>query len=100
MESSNCAINFTRLEHKTPYTIILFGSTSHSANHFEFEIEYTGVELVMKKGYIPENVLSVFKDDLNDIFDYGPFDKKRINREFKKLNRWMYSITGDTVTRK
>ncbi|PFL21678.1 hypothetical protein COJ07_10345 [Bacillus cereus] len=99
-EYQNCAINFDDLKHKTPNTLIIFGSTSHSGGHYKFEIEYTGIELIMKKGFIPENVLSVFKDDLYDIFGYAPFDKKRINSKFKKLERWMYSYCGDSVTRK
>ncbi|WP_410985947.1 hypothetical protein [Bacillus paranthracis] len=99
-EYQNCAINFEKLEHKTPYTIVFFGTTSHSGGHYNFEIEYTGIELNMKKGYIPENVLSAFKDDLNDIFDYGPFNKSEVDSEFEKLTRWMYSYRGDSVTRR
>ncbi|PEF99670.1 hypothetical protein [Bacillus toyonensis] len=99
-QHENCAINFDSLKHKTPYTLIIEGSTSHSGTYFEFQLEYIGIELITKKGYIPENVLLALTNDLNDIFGHGPFNKSKIDSEFKKLNRWMYSITGDSVTRK
>ncbi|PEA97927.1 hypothetical protein CON66_00095 [Bacillus cereus] len=93
----NCAINFDILKHKTPFTLIIEGSTSHSGTHFEFQLEYIGIEIIIKKGYIPENVLLALTNDLNDIFGHGPFNKSKIDSKFKKLDRWMYSYCGDSI---
>lgn len=95
--SLQCVVNFSNLKHSTPYTVIISGDSAQHGSSSDFELEYSGADLIQRKGYIPKSVLPFLKDDLNDFLGYGPFDKKRLNREFNSLDQLVYLIERDSI---
>lgn len=92
--ASNCIVYFEEIEYETDYRAIIKGYSAQFGSHSNFEIEYTGADLVQNYGYIPDKVLRLLKIDLNEILQYGPFQERCIERmsETKSLG---YTIDGN-----
>ncbi|MDA2110301.1 hypothetical protein ORM30_24015 [Bacillus cereus] len=97
--SLNCRVNFEKIKPLTPYTAIIYGNSAQFGSDSDFELEYSGADLIKKKGYIPDIVMPILKEDLNEVLGYGPFDNKKLRQKFKSTKSITYTIKGDTAYR-
>jgi hypothetical protein len=97
--SLNCVVYFKRMRILTPYTIIIYGNSSQFGSNSDFEIEYSGADLIKKIGYFPHSVKPLLKEDLNEILGFGPFENKRLKQKFNTINSITYSINGENASR-
>lgn len=96
--ASRCIVNIERINEKTPYTIVLRGRSAAYGSSPELELEYSGADLIQKKGYIPNNVLELLKEDLNELLGYGPFEKRRV-KKLKETSSFSYLLEGGNAFR-
>ncbi|MCP3027025.1 hypothetical protein [Halobacillus sp. A5] len=93
-----CIVYIEGVSEKTPYTIIIRGRSATYGSSPEFELEYTGADLIQKKGYIPNNVMELLKEDLNELVGYGPYQKKRV-KKLKETSSFLYYLDGENASR-
>jgi len=95
----NCVVNFEKMKILTPYTVLIYGNSAQFGSNSDFELEYSGADLIKKKGYLPDIVIPLLKEDLNEILDYGPFENKKLRKNFNNINSITYSINDDIAYR-
>ncbi|PRR87349.1 hypothetical protein [Bacillus atrophaeus] len=95
---TNCNIFFEKFTFRTPYKVTIKGRAAHYGSDYEFKLEYTGTEVNQIIGFIPQDVLRLLKEDLNETVGYGPFQEhnKKIARKLEVFN---YSLNGEKAFR-
>lgn len=88
----NCVVRFDKIKYKTPYSSIITGTSFQHGSSSDFELEYSGADLIQKIGYIPAIIIPLLKEDLNGILRYGPVNEKELKKRFKNLDDLSYTM--------
>lgn len=79
---------FTNAEAENEYTLIFEGYESHMKS--EFNIGYTGTEVYFYNKWcaITDEQKEKLKECLNDQYGYGPFDERKVKKDFEQNIRY------------
>ncbi|MGO4543814.1 hypothetical protein AB4Z29_03385 [Paenibacillus sp. 2TAB23] len=91
-EGVECSIFFETIKPnpKSNSSLLIKGTVS-SGFKIIMSLEFTGAELIdNSNAAIPDEIIDLLKEDLIDIFGFGPFDKKALKQEMKDLNMLYY----------
>ncbi|WP_339836722.1 hypothetical protein [Paenibacillus sp. FSL R7-0272] len=88
------AFHFEKIDFKKnkPNTLYFRGSCTNS-NGREVTIKYTGADILNESSVaIPEGTLMQLKDELNNDYDYGPFDIKNARKALKEKGSYYFNF--------
>ena len=71
-------ISKVKLKNKGGFTLFISGTYPSGHLNCDFEIEYTGADVFIKKGDLLFNQEKIIKDKLISLINYGPFNLKEV----------------------
>ncbi|MBW3699393.1 hypothetical protein C2U27_03775 [Bacillus aerophilus] len=97
---TNCNITIEKIILVSKFKYVIQGRAAHSGSDNEFKLEYNGTELNQVKGFIPNSVLMLFKEDLNEHLGYVPFQKNNQASSGLENSSLYFSLEGKKASRK
>lgn len=71
-------ISKVELKNQGGFTLIIFGDYPSGHLNYDFEIEYSGTDVVIRKGNLLYNQEEHIRDILRPLIGYSPFDLKEV----------------------
>ncbi|MGN7329786.1 hypothetical protein [Bacillus altitudinis] len=97
---TNCNITIEKITLVSKFKYVIQGRAAHSGSDNEFKLEYNGTELNQVKGFIPNSVLMLLKEDLNEHLGYVPFQKNNQASSELENSSLYFSLEGKKASRK
>ncbi|MEK4846403.1 hypothetical protein [Bacillus sp. FSL W8-0183] len=96
---TNCNITIKKITLLSKFKYAIQGRAAHSGSDSAFKLEYNGTELNQLIGFIPNSVLILLKEDLNEHLGYVPFQKNNQVPGLESTSLY-FSIEGKRASRK
>ncbi|WP_255233904.1 hypothetical protein [Bacillus altitudinis] len=97
---TNCNITIEKITLVSKFKYAIQGRAAHNGSDNKFKLEYNGTELNQVNGFIPNSVLMLLKEDLNEHLGYVPFQKNnQISSGLENVSLY-FSLEGKKASRK